>query len=86
MLNPTKVQLLKRVHAELSSYKDNSNAMAAEHRFMFSGMLSSIFDEFEDFAELGMRFLGFTLTPIQRDICQYMQYGGSKIMVQAQRG
>lgn len=85
-MNTTKVELLKRVHAELQSYKDNSNAMAAEHRFMFSGMLSTIFSEFEDFAELGMRFLGFSLTPIQRDICNYMQYGGSKIMVQAQRG
>lgn len=52
----------------------------------FAMMFGSTFREFEEFAELGMKYLGFTLTPMQRDIARYMQYGPRKRMVQAQRG
>ena len=86
MLSDYNIERLKKVHANLVEYKDNPNVMSEELRFMFSGMLSAIFKEFSDFAELGMKFLGFPLSVIQEDICQYMQYGGDKIMVQAQRG
>lgn len=52
----------------------------------FAMMFAATFREFTDFAELGMRYLGFTMTPMQRDIAWYMQHGPRKRMVQAQRG
>lgn len=52
----------------------------------FALMFASTFREFVDFAELGMKYLGFKLTPMQRDIARYMQHGARKRMVQAQRG
>lgn len=52
----------------------------------FAMMFAATFSEFTDFAEVGMRYLGFTLTPMQRDIAWYMQHGARKRMVQAQRG
>lgn len=57
-----------------------------ETRLELAMMVAATFREFTDFAELGMRYLGFTLSPMQRDIAWYMQHGPRKRMVQAQRG
>lgn len=44
------------------------------------------FPRFRDFARVAMDFLGFPLTAMQADICDYMQDGVRLRMVMAQRG
>lgn len=51
-----------------------------------SMMFGATFHDFRAFAELGMMYLGFTLSEIQADIAEFMQKGRPKKMVQAQRG
>lgn len=67
-------------------WNNKPEAMPTWTRDEFQMMFASVFREFEDFAEVGMRFLGFKLTPVQRDIAKFMQHGPKKRMVQAQRG
>lgn len=67
-------------------YKDNPVAIPAEEREELSMMFAATFKSFAEFAELGMKYLGFDLSEIQDDIAEYMQYGPAKKMVQAQRG
>ena len=55
-------------------------------RFAHVALLAEQYEHFEDFAEDGMRFLGFDLTDEQRDISEYMQNGPRLRMVMAQRG
>jgi len=73
--------------AERTKQWDKSPAaMDRDTRQEFAMMFASVFRRFEDFAEIGMLFVGFSLSDIQRDIAQYMQHGPKKRMVQAQRG
>lgn len=80
------LERLRLLSPQLSAWKSNPAAMDRDTRLMFSMMVSACFPRFRDFAELGMRFLGFTLTDMQGDIADYMQDGSNKSMVQAQRG
>lgn len=60
--------------------------MPREVREELAMMFGSTFKSFPEFAELGMKFLGFGISPMQLDIAEYMQNGPRKRMVQAQRG
>lgn len=63
------------------------NLMSREEREEIAMMVASTFNRFEDFAVLGMKFLGFECTWEQLDIARYMsdkRY--RKKMVAAQRG
>lgn len=64
----------------------NPRGIAQATRLEISMMLGVTFSKFRDFAYVGMKFLGFTLTDMQADIADYMQYGPRKKMVAAQRG
>lgn len=55
-------------------------------RFAAVAILAEQYENFMDFAEDGMRFLGFSLTDMQADIAEYMQNGPRLRMVMAQRG
>lgn len=55
-------------------------------RFAHAALMAEQYENFEDFAEDGMLFLGFGLTDMQRDISAYMQTGPRLRMVMAQRG
>lgn len=55
-------------------------------RFAHVAALAEHYENFVDFAEDGMRFLGFDLTDMQADIAEYMQNGPRLRMVMAQRG
>lgn len=55
-------------------------------RFQIAEYMRDEYSSFPDFAELGMGFLGFPLTPIQKDISEYMHTGPRLRMVMAQRG
>ena len=60
--------------------------MDVKLRFAHVELLAEQYERFEDFAFDGMAFLGFPLTPMQRDISEYMQDGPRLRMVMAQRG
>lgn len=60
--------------------------MDIQTRFAHVALLAEQYEKFEDFAEDGMLFLGFSLTDMQRDISEYMQNGPRLRMVMAQRG
>lgn len=55
-------------------------------RFAHLEELAEHYQDFREFAEDGMQFLGFTLTEVQADIAEFMQLGPRLRMVMAQRG
>lgn len=68
--------------------KTHANApekIGTEERLDLQLMFASCLPNFVEFAELGMLYLGFSLSEIQADIANYMQYGARKRMAQAQR-
>lgn len=69
-----------------NQWKETPNSIPVDMRQEFSLMFSVTFTRFRDFAELGMKFLGFELTDMQADIADYMQDGPRNSMVAAQRG
>lgn len=81
-----KIHRLGLVAQSIAAWTDRPAMMPKDLREEYGFMMQAIFSEFEDFADLGMRFLGYTLTDMQRDIAQYMQYGPRQSMVAAQRG
>lgn len=60
--------------------------MDPHRRHAIAQFMAEEYASFEDFAEDAMDFLGFNLTPIQRDIAKFMQHGARLRMVMAQRG
>lgn len=60
--------------------------MDAKERLLQAQIVRGAFPEFVDFAEAAMQHLGFSLTWMQRDIAEFMQYGPLYLMVEAQRG
>ena len=60
--------------------------MDIKTRFQHADFLAEQYENFVDFAEDGMAFLGFDLTWMQADIAEYMQSGPRLRMVMAQRG
>lgn len=48
-------------------------------------LLQAQYDHFLPFLIAGMRFLGFSTTPIQQDIGCFLEFGPNDLMVQAQR-
>ncbi|AZF94045.1 terminase large subunit [Pectobacterium phage Clickz] len=81
-----KLRRLNLLAQSLNQWSDRPASMPKDLREEYGFMMQAVFSEFEDFADLGMRFLGYTLTPMQRDIARYMQYGPRQCMVAAQRG
>jgi hypothetical protein len=60
--------------------------MDIQTRFEHADFIRTEYAEFRDFAEAGMRFLGYELTEVQGDIANFMAHGPRLRMVQAQRG
>jgi hypothetical protein len=81
-----KIHRLGLVAQSIAAWTDRPAMMPKDLREEYGFMMQAVFSEFEDFADLGMRFLGYTLTDMQRDIARYMQYGPRQSMVAAQRG
>ena len=77
---------LKSISPRLKEYDKNPKAIPKEEREEIALMMSAIFTDFREFAELGMHYLGFGISPMQLDIAYYMQHGSRKSMVQSQRG
>lgn len=85
-INETIARRLNKLSPKCKLYNENPRAIPVEEREDLAMMFASTFKEFQAFAELGMRFLGFKLSGLQADIAEYMQFGPQKRMVQAQRG
>lgn len=60
--------------------------MNLQERFTRAQLVRDTYPVFKLFCRDAMEFLGFTQTWMQDDICDFMQYGGNKLCVQAQRG
>lgn len=60
--------------------------MDTKLRFAHAQLIAEQYADFRDFADDGMAFLGFPLTPMQGDIAEYMEHGPRLRMVMAQRG
>lgn len=81
-----KLHRLGLIAQSIAAWTDRPASMPKDLREEYGYMMQAVFSEFEDFADLGMQFLGYKLTPMQRDIARYMQYGPRQSMVAAQRG
>jgi hypothetical protein len=77
---------LQLLMPRLREWQDNDRAMPDDMRIGFSLMVASCFPEFEEFAEIGMAFLGFRITKQQRAIARKMQHGSKRQFIAAQRG
>ncbi|UPO38807.1 terminase large subunit [Vibrio phage vB_VpaP_GHSM17] len=77
---------LKLLAQRCKKLAENPRSIPVDTRQELALMFAITFKNFEDFAYVGMRFLGFDLTDMQADIAQYMQHGPRKKMVCAQRG
>lgn len=80
------IRRLKLIAGRTSVWKDAPNQMPAEEREDIALMMAATFPRFREFAEVGMKFLGFELTDMQGDIADYMQDCPRNAMVAAQRG
>lgn len=79
---------LQLIAARTREWDEKASAIPKDLREELAMMVSSTFQDFAEFAEVGMRVLGFSTTDMQLDIARYMadkSYGRKK-MVQAQRG
>src|SRR5947207_14504681 len=85
-MSPHTLARLRLLVERTNKWKDNSNSMPADERVDLALMFGATFTRFREFAELGMKFLGFELTDMQGDIADYMQDGPRNSMVAAQRG
>ena len=87
-LSAKTVQRLRLIAARTQEWNEKAHAIPKDLREEFAMMVASTFSDFGEFAEVGMRVLGFSTTAMQLDIARYMadrSYGRKK-MVQAQRG
>ena len=76
----------KKFHTEMQQWNEAPQTIPDELRAEYAMYFSGIFRNFAEFAALGMMKLGFNISRIQYDIAEFMQHGGLKRMVQAQRG
>lgn len=86
MVSETVISRYKTLHTACQKWLHNPRLIPLEERELLATICAGTFKEFKDFAEVGMQYLGFKLSAIQADIAEFMQYGHSKRMVQAQRG
>lgn len=80
------ISRLRLLSAKLKPLSANPRSMSFDVRQEIALMMAITFQDFRDFAYVGMQLLGFKLTPMQADIAWYMQQCPNKAMVSAQRG
>lgn len=86
MISDITLKRLSLLAERCKAYSQNPRLMPVDVRTDLSIMFASTLHSFVEFAELGMKYLGFEMTEIQADIAWFMQHGARKSMVQAQRG
>ena len=80
------IDRLQMIAKQTKNYDKNPRAIDKETRMLLSMMMAATFTDFREFAYIGMKFLGFPITPMQLDIAHYMQHAPQHAMVAAQRG
>ncbi|BEQ12907.1 putative terminase large subunit [Pseudomonas phage Ep4] len=85
-MRPHVMARLRLLAERTAVWKDHPKQIPLDVRVDLAMMFGATFTRFRDFAELGMKFLGFELTEMQADIADYMQDGPRNSMVAAQRG
>jgi len=60
--------------------------MDVRERFERAQLVREMYPEFVDFCRDAMEYLGYSMTWMQEDIAEFMQYGPQRSMVAAQRG
>lgn len=86
MIRPQTLARLRLLVERTNVWRDKPQLIPFDERQDLALMFGATFNRFREFAELGMRFLGFELTDMQGDIADYMQDGPRNSMVAAQRG
>lgn len=86
MISPTTLNRLKLISQRTTVMNDSPRTIPKDQREEVALMMAVTLKDFREFAYLGMKFLGFDLTEMQRDIADFMQHGPRKRMVAAQRG
>lgn len=86
MISPTTLNRLKLISQRTTVMNDSPRTIPKDQREEVALMMAVTLKDFREFAYLGMKFLGFDLTDMQRDIADFMQHGPRKRMVAAQRG
>lgn len=88
MISPKTMHRLKLISEKTRQWHERASAIPEDMREELQMMVASTFHNFGEFAEVGMRLLGFSTTGMQLDIAMYMadKTYGRKKMVQAQRG
>lgn len=86
VLSDITIKRLTLLKNRTDKWRNDPRKIPENERVDLSLMFASTFNEFYEFAYLGMKFLGFDISPMQIDIAKFMQYGDRKRMVQAQRG
>lgn len=88
MISPKTMHRLKLISEKTRQWHERASAIPEDMREELQMMVASTFHNFGEFAEVGMRLLGFSTTNMQLDIAMYMadKTYGRKKMVQAQRG
>jgi len=88
MISPKTIHRLQLISEKTRIWNEKAREMPFALREELAMMVAATFYDFAEFAELGMRLLGFSTTDMQLDIARYMadKSFGRKKMVQAQRG
>jgi hypothetical protein len=81
MVSVKTARRLRMLNQKLTGYSANPRSIPKEEREDIAMMMAAALSDFREFAYIGMRFLGFTLTDMQADIAEYMQKGPRKRMV-----
>ena len=59
---------LELLHTRCMRWRDEAEAIPQQERQELAMLFQATFSDFVEFADLGMQFLGFKLTPMQADI------------------
>lgn len=86
MISQTTLNRLKLISQRTTVMNDSPRSIPKDQREEVALMMAVTLKDFREFAYIGMKFLGFNLTGMQRDIAEFMQHGPRKRMVAAQRG
>lgn len=85
-MDQTTLKRIRLLNERIQQYKQKPQTIPKDMRQQLSLMFATVFHDFKDFCQLGMKFLGFGISPMQLDIADYVQHGAKRRMVQAQRG
>ncbi len=70
MVSVKTARRLRMLNQKLTGYSANPRSIPKEEREDIAMMMAAALSDFREFAYIGMRFLGFTLTDMQAGHCR----------------